>query len=237
MRDLTSFASMKLKAALFVVIGVFSGILVVLGNDFAAWKKALLLAMCVWAFCRAYYFAFYVIEKYVDPSFKFSGLGSAVKYLMGRKASTPEEAVSTRQFEETSLPRPPTLPVSWWLLWLFMVTLASAIPTFHLRENVSELIEPLRYPWGLLPSVFLAFRWFGEISWYILAAYVVAGLIAWKKPAWGRLAILLVLVLHMVFATLHTVYSSKLVILAIKEEVLRRELNDKSDKTNRPTKK
>jgi hypothetical protein len=85
MRDLTSFASMKLKAALFVVIGLFSGTLIIFGSEFSAWQRALLLAMCVWAFCRAYYFAFYVIEKYVDPSFKFSGLGMAVKYLLTKK--------------------------------------------------------------------------------------------------------------------------------------------------------
>lgn len=89
MRDLTSFASMKLKAALFVVIGVSSGALLIFGAaTFSAWQRALLLAMCVWAFCRAYYFAFYVIEKYVDPSFKFSGLGMALKYLLTKKPPT-----------------------------------------------------------------------------------------------------------------------------------------------------
>jgi hypothetical protein len=28
-------------------------------------------------FCRFYYFAFYVIEHYVDPGYRFSGLGSS----------------------------------------------------------------------------------------------------------------------------------------------------------------
>ena len=35
---------------------------------------ALFLALTIWAFCRAYYFAFYVIEHYVDPGFKYAGL-------------------------------------------------------------------------------------------------------------------------------------------------------------------
>lgn len=83
MRDLTSAASMKLKAALFLVIGVLSGGLIVM--DRPEWRTVGLLVLCVWAFCRAYYFAFYVIEKYVDPGFKFSGLGSAVRYLLKRK--------------------------------------------------------------------------------------------------------------------------------------------------------
>ena len=41
----------------------------------------LLLTISVWCFCRAYYFAFYVIEHYVDPGYRFSGLWSFVVYL------------------------------------------------------------------------------------------------------------------------------------------------------------
>jgi hypothetical protein len=52
-----------------------------------SWKVALLLALAIWAFCRFYYFAFYVLERYVDPTFKFSGLGSLVKYLCKSKRS------------------------------------------------------------------------------------------------------------------------------------------------------
>ena len=48
-------------------------------------KVAALLALMVWAFCRAYYFAFYVIEHYVDSSFKFSGLWSFARYLLRKK--------------------------------------------------------------------------------------------------------------------------------------------------------
>ena len=48
----------------------------------------LLLGVAIWSFCRAYYFAFYVIERYVDPSFKFSGLFSVLKYLAARRGKT-----------------------------------------------------------------------------------------------------------------------------------------------------
>lgn len=47
-------------------------------------RTAGLLAIAIWGFCRAYYFAFYVVEHYVDPSFKFSGLMSFVRYTMQR---------------------------------------------------------------------------------------------------------------------------------------------------------
>jgi hypothetical protein len=83
MRDLTSGTAIKLKGALFVVMGLLSGVL--LWMDLPTWRTAILLAVCVWAFCRAYYFAFYVIEKYVDPQFKFAGLWSAVRYLITRR--------------------------------------------------------------------------------------------------------------------------------------------------------
>ena len=45
-------------------------------------RLLLLLAVAVWCFCRAYYFAFYVIEHYVDENYKFAGLWSFVKYLL-----------------------------------------------------------------------------------------------------------------------------------------------------------
>jgi hypothetical protein len=49
-----------------------------------AWRTAALLVVAIWSFCRFYYFAFYVIEKYIDPSYKFSGLISFAKYWFRR---------------------------------------------------------------------------------------------------------------------------------------------------------
>jgi hypothetical protein len=46
---------------------------------------AALTAIAVWGFCRAYYFAFYVIERYVDPAFRFSGLGAFLRYTATRR--------------------------------------------------------------------------------------------------------------------------------------------------------
>jgi hypothetical protein len=49
-------------------------------------KIAGLLLICVWAFCRFYYFAFYVIEHYVDDTYRFSGLMSAARYLLRKRS-------------------------------------------------------------------------------------------------------------------------------------------------------
>jgi len=66
------------KGLLFLAIGTAAAVLVFLDNP--TWKTAVLLAVAIWSFCRLYYFAFYVIEKYVDPAYKFSGLISFVRY-------------------------------------------------------------------------------------------------------------------------------------------------------------
>ena len=72
MRDLESTNTMWLKGVLFLLIGVSCATLLLLESW--SWRNLLLLGLCVWGFCRAYYFAFYVIERWVDPKFKFSGL-------------------------------------------------------------------------------------------------------------------------------------------------------------------
>jgi hypothetical protein len=83
MQDLTSSMWIKVKGLLFLLIGIVAAVLLYLDNP--AWKTALLLALAIWSFCRFYYFAFYVIEKYVDPTYKFSGLIAFARYLFGRR--------------------------------------------------------------------------------------------------------------------------------------------------------
>jgi hypothetical protein len=84
MKDLANPAFIKLKGFLLLFIGVFSGALLLIEHPDL--KTALLLAVCVWSFCRAYYFAFYVIENYVDPSFRFAGLWAFLRYLVRRRS-------------------------------------------------------------------------------------------------------------------------------------------------------
>ncbi|HEV2693058.1 MAG TPA: hypothetical protein VG347_09215 [Verrucomicrobiae bacterium] len=83
MKDLSSPFWIKLKGILFLLIGIVAAALVFLDNP--KWSTGLMLALVIWSFCRFYYFAFYVIEKYVDSSYKFSGLYSFVKYMFQRR--------------------------------------------------------------------------------------------------------------------------------------------------------
>ena len=79
MRDLENARWMYLKAVLYASIGVTSSTLIILSN--LTLQTCLLLVLALWSCCRLYYFAFYVIEKYIDPTYKFSGLFSAAKHL------------------------------------------------------------------------------------------------------------------------------------------------------------
>jgi len=84
MRDLTNPTWIKVKGVLFLLAGLLAaGLLLVEHPD---WKTAILLGLAIWCFCRFYYFAFYVIERYVDPGYRFAGLLDAARYLIwGRR--------------------------------------------------------------------------------------------------------------------------------------------------------
>ena len=77
--DLTSPKLIYFKALLFFATGLLAAGLVILEHP--TLRVALLLAVTIWSFARAYYFAFYVIEHYVDPNFRFAGLFAFAKYL------------------------------------------------------------------------------------------------------------------------------------------------------------
>ena len=78
--DLKNPKWMWLKGILFLLIGVVCAVLVFVENP--TLRAGILLALMVWAFCRAYYFAFYVIQQYIDPGYRFSGLISFVRYVL-----------------------------------------------------------------------------------------------------------------------------------------------------------
>lgn len=78
MQDLKSHKAIWLKGVAFLAIAVTACVLLLV--DSFSIRTALLLVLAIWASCRAYYFAFYVIQNYVDPQFRFSGLGAFVVY-------------------------------------------------------------------------------------------------------------------------------------------------------------
>ncbi len=82
MKDISDERLIHLKGGLFLLLGVIASAILLYSAP--TLKTAALLGLAIWAFCRAYYYAFYVITHYVDPSYRFSGLGSFARYLFRR---------------------------------------------------------------------------------------------------------------------------------------------------------
>ena len=80
MKELTDPNWIKAKGILFLLVGLLSSILLLMEHPEI--RVALLLGIAVWCFCRFYYCAFYVIEHYVDPTYRFSGLWSFARYML-----------------------------------------------------------------------------------------------------------------------------------------------------------
>ncbi len=88
MGDLKSARLICLKGFLFLLIGLSaSALLLIEAPDL---KVALLLGTAIWGFARAYYFAFYVVQHYVDDTYKFAGLWSFLQYVL-RRRSVPDD--------------------------------------------------------------------------------------------------------------------------------------------------
>jgi hypothetical protein len=83
MKDLKNATAIWTKGGLFFIVADVSFLLLLL--ELRTFKSCLLLGLCVWAFCRAYYFAFYVIEHYVDSGYRFAGLLSFCLYLLRKR--------------------------------------------------------------------------------------------------------------------------------------------------------
>ena len=72
MADIRSPRLIYLKGCLFLGTGILAATLLVCLTRSV--PVALLLGIAIWSFSRFYYFAFYVIEHYVDGDFRFAGL-------------------------------------------------------------------------------------------------------------------------------------------------------------------
>lgn len=72
MADIKSPTLLYVKGAMMLAVGILASVVLLLRHPKV--MTALLLAVAVWGFCRAYYFAFYVIDHYVDPGSRYAGL-------------------------------------------------------------------------------------------------------------------------------------------------------------------
>jgi hypothetical protein len=110
MPDLKNPKAIYAKGFLFLLAGLLASFILVLENP--SLKTALLIAIAVWCFARFYYFAFYVIEHYVDPGFRFAGLWSFARYLMRRREPVARPANVVEPQADVITPPAPASPAS-----------------------------------------------------------------------------------------------------------------------------
>ena len=77
--DLISPWLIHAKGVLFAVIGLVGAALLIL--EVPTLKTAALVLVTVWAFCRFYYYLFYVLERYLGREKRFAGVIDAVRFL------------------------------------------------------------------------------------------------------------------------------------------------------------
>jgi hypothetical protein len=88
MSDIRSPRLLYFKGALLLCVGLAAAIILLIEHP--SLKFAALLAIAIWAFARSYYFAFYVIEHYIDGEYKYAGLFSFVRHFFrGRRSREP----------------------------------------------------------------------------------------------------------------------------------------------------
>jgi hypothetical protein len=123
-----------LKGSLFVLLGLISlGLVVLLSGNFSVVIATLI---AIWAFCRAYYFAFYVVERYIDRRYRFAGLTSVLNYWISTKLPKfdEKEASPGQSFVDAH----PIERSRWNAIRCWLVVLISPVTYWLVREVVFD---------------------------------------------------------------------------------------------------
>ncbi len=96
MNDLKSKKWIVAKGMMFLVSAILAAALILV--EIPSFKVAALLVLLVWASCRFYYFLFYVLEHYVDPTMRYAGL---LDLILGMRRRRQERRRNFSQCTET----------------------------------------------------------------------------------------------------------------------------------------
>ncbi len=83
MGDLKDPRLIYLKGFFFFAAGALAAAGIILEHP--SFRTVFFLFIAIFCFCRLYYYMFYVIEKYVDSTYRFAGITSFLIYLLRRK--------------------------------------------------------------------------------------------------------------------------------------------------------
>jgi hypothetical protein len=81
--DLSSKPLIIAKGLMFLGIAACSSYLLL--ADLPTARCAVLLALIAWSSARFYYFLFYVLERYVDPSLRYAGIIALLQAILSRR--------------------------------------------------------------------------------------------------------------------------------------------------------
>ena len=81
--DLKSKRLIVLKGWLFLATALLAAIGLLLRSP--EWQTVVLIGVLAWSAARFYYFLFYVLEKYVDPSLRYAGVLAQLQALLRRR--------------------------------------------------------------------------------------------------------------------------------------------------------
>lgn len=95
------------KGLLFVALGALSAMLLFL--QLPTFKTAALLCVTVWAFCRFYYYLFYVLERYLGREKRFTGVLDVLRFLLW-KSTQPNRARANRHCQRMGIGRDSSEP-------------------------------------------------------------------------------------------------------------------------------
>jgi hypothetical protein len=83
MADITHPKLLYAKGFLFLLGGMLAAVGLVLETP--TLKTVALVAIVAWCFARSYYFAFYVVQHYIDPGYRFAGLWAFARHMLGKR--------------------------------------------------------------------------------------------------------------------------------------------------------
>jgi hypothetical protein len=79
-RDIESKWLLHAKGFLFLTVGLLAAGTLLFDSQHI--RTFLLLLITIWAFCRFYYYLFYVLDKYIGRDQKYAGILDAMKYIL-----------------------------------------------------------------------------------------------------------------------------------------------------------
>ena len=93
MPDLQSSRLIIAKGCMFFAIAALAASLLI--SEMPSLRVAILLGLLVWASSRFYYFLFYVLERYVDPTLRYAGLWALVVAISRRSVTRDKDGDDT----------------------------------------------------------------------------------------------------------------------------------------------